>query len=198
MRSSALRALHSALLLFCFSALAWTPGACRAEGEIPVPVGLQAELLSKLAAYDRNLRSRAGDRVLVLIVRKQGHPLSARIASQMKHDLAEISDIGGLEHRAKIVRFKSASKLAATIRATRASIVYLSAGLEKDIPAISSALEGVDVLSVAAHPDYVPRGVGAGFDLVSGKPKLLCNLTQARKQNVDFRAEILRLMRVYE
>jgi hypothetical protein len=37
-----------------------------------------------------------------------------------------------------------------------------------------------------------------GFDLVSGRPKLLVNLTQAKKQKVDLAAEILKLMKVYE
>ena len=38
----------------------------------------------------------------------------------------------------------------------------------------------------------------AAFDLVSGRSKLLVNLTQARRQNIEFRAEILKLTKVYE
>ena len=37
-----------------------------------------------------------------------------------------------------------------------------------------------------------------GFDLVSGKSKLLCHLGQAKKQHVAFKAEVLKLMKVYE
>jgi hypothetical protein len=46
--------------------------------------------------------------------------------------------------------------------------------------------------------DYVPAGIVLGFDLVSGRPKLVVNLSQARRQHVDFRAEVLKLMKVYE
>jgi hypothetical protein len=44
----------------------------------------------------------------------------------------------------------------------------------------------------------VPAGIVLGFDVVSGRPKLLVNLTQAKRQNVSLRAEALKLMKVYE
>jgi len=44
----------------------------------------------------------------------------------------------------------------------------------------------------------VPRGIVLGFDLVGGKPKMLVNLGQARKQHVAFMAEVLKLAKVFE
>jgi hypothetical protein len=35
-----------------------------------------------------------------------------------------------------------------------------------------------------------------GFELVSGRPKLVIDLAQAKRQNVLFRAEALKLMRI--
>jgi hypothetical protein len=140
----------------------------RAE-DTPVPIGLQAELLAKVAAYDRNLPRRAGDRVRILLLQKPGDADSARVVSQMK-----------------------------TIKADHVAIVFFTPGFADDVEAIRRALVGVDVLSATAVPDYVPRGVVLGFDLVGGKPKLLVNLTQAGKQNVAFMAEVLKMMKVYE
>jgi hypothetical protein len=56
---------------------------------------------------------------------------------------------------------------------------------------------GVDVLTVSAVPDYVPKGIVLGFDLVGGHPKMLVNLGQATRQHVAFTTDVLRLMRVY-
>jgi hypothetical protein len=66
------------------------------------------------------------------------------------------------------------------------------------IEGIRDALSGISVLSVGAVADYALRGAVLGFDLVSGKPKIVCNLTQAKKQDVAFKAEVLKLMRVIE
>jgi hypothetical protein len=57
---------------------------------------------------------------------------------------------------------------------------------------------GVDVLSATGVPDYVPSGIVLGFDVVSGRPKLLVHLTQARLQKVELRADLLKLMKVFE
>jgi len=78
------------------------------------------------------------------------------------------------------------------------AIVFVTPGFADDVDAIRGALDGVDVLSASAVADYVPKGVVLGFDLVSGKPKLLVNLTQAKKQQVDLSSDVLKLMKVYE
>src|SRR5258706_418637 len=60
--------------------------------------------------------------------------------------------------------------------------------------------EGVaaPVLRVAAVPDYVRDGIVLGFDVVSGRPKLLFNLPQAKLQKVALAASVLKLMTVFE
>ena len=41
-------------------------------------------------------------------------------------------------------------------------------------------------------------GMVLGFDLVSGRPKLLIHVAQARKQNVSFPGSVLSLMKVHQ
>jgi hypothetical protein len=106
--------------------------------------------------------------------------------------------VGNLPHEEQIVTYSSASALAELVRAKRAAIVYLGPGLDKHVPPIRDALSSLDVLSVGAIPSYVPAGIVLGFDLVSGRPKLLIQLSQARRQNVAFPASVLNLMKVYQ
>ena len=44
----------------------------------------------------------------------------------------------------------------------------------------------------------VPKGIVLSFDLVSGKPKIVVHLGQAKRQDVQFKAELLKLARVIE
>lgn len=162
-----------------------------------VPAELQAQLLSKLSAYDRNFAARAGDVAQVLILVKSGSARSTLSGATMKTALSHLDRFGGLPHQEQIVSFESAPALASLCRSKRAAIVYVTPGLESEIDAIKSSLTGVDVLSVAAVPEYVPRGIVTGFEVVSGKPKLSINIAQARQQRVDFKADVLKLMKVY-
>ncbi len=165
--------------------------------DMPVPVSLQVDLLVKVASYDRNLASRAGDRVRFLVVSKQDDADSRRVAAQMVSALGPVTDIGGLPKDVSTHAYTSAADLAATCRAQRIAIVYFAPGLVNEVPAIATALEEQSILSVASIPSYVPQGIVLGVDVVEGRPKLLLNLGQARKQQVKLRPDVMALMKVF-
>jgi hypothetical protein len=165
---------------------------------VSVPIELQAELLSKVASYDRNMAGRAGDRLQVLVLTNGGDTDSVRFGNRMQGALQSIAQIGGLPHDERIAPYTSAADLVSQVRARRIAIIFLGPALVDQVAAIRDALDGVDVLTVASIPEYVAQGVVLGFDVVSGKPKLLVNLARARKQHVELRAEVLKLMKVID
>lgn len=189
--------LRGSLVFACVVAVSIVTPGVRAE-EVTVPVGLQAELLAKVAAYDKNFRARAGDVARVLVVVKSGDGDSERSAAVMLRALSGAADVGGLRHQEVLIRWSDAAALATQCRQRSAAIVYLTAGLRDEIPAIARSLDGVDLLTVAAVGDYVPRGAVLGFGVVAGKPKIFVHLAQARRQHVALSAEALKLMKVYE
>jgi hypothetical protein len=164
---------------------------------VALPVELQAELLAKLAGYDRNFRARAGSQARVLLLVKPNNARSSTAAAAMKSALSKLDQIGGLPHQASSLTYEGAASLAKRCRAERVAVVYVTPGFEAELDALSNSLSGVDVLSVSAVPEFVPKGIVIGFELVSGKPKILLNLEQAKRQNVNFKADVLKLMRVY-
>jgi hypothetical protein len=182
-----------ACLAIAFAVLA-SGGSAQEPG---VPVSVQATLLAKVAAYDKNLHARSGPRMRVLILVQPGNPWSQRAGAQMKEALGELPTIAGLAHDEAIAT--APADWPAIWRAQRPSIVYVTPGFgDAEIQALTASMAGVDVLSVGAIPAYVPNGIVLGFDLVSGRPKLLVHLGQARRQRVALGADVLKLMRVYE
>ena len=165
--------------------------------QVVVPLELQAELLAKVASYDRNMAARAGDRLQVLLVSRPSDAESVRVVTRMQNALRSLPQIGGLPHDEQTIQFTTAAELARHCRAQHIAILFLGPGHGGDVPAIRDALAGVDVLSVSPVPEYVEHGIVLGFDVVSGKPRLLVNLGQARLQHVALRAEVLKLMKVY-
>jgi hypothetical protein len=172
-------------------------GAARGD-EPRVPVRLQAELLAKVAAYDTRFAARARGKALVLIVQVTGLADSERFAASVRAELGMQARIGGVVHMEQIIQFASAAELARVCRERLPAIVYLAPGLSSAAPAIAEALSGLDLLSVSPVPEDVAHGVVLGFEVVSGRPKLLVNLPNARKQNVAFKPELLRLARVIQ
>ena len=169
----------------------------RAE-EVAVPVPRQAELLVRVAAYDRNLPARAAGTVRVLILTNPDDADSRAVAAQMEAALRHFDKIAGLPYEIATAPFPGGAQVAARCKAEHLSIVYVTQGLDAKLAELVGALGGVDVLSVAALARYVNAGVVLGFDLVSSKPTLVINLPQSKKQNVSIGAEVLHLMKVIE
>jgi hypothetical protein len=164
-----------------------------------VPATIQAELLAKLEGYDRGFAARAGDTARILLLVKPGSTKSALSAEEMASALSKVVRIGGLPHKDTIVTYEGPDALARKCRAERVAVVYVTPGFEDaEVPALRTALDGTSVLTLAAVSRQVPLGITLGFELESGKPKLVLNLSQARRQKVDFPGSLLQLMKVYQ
>jgi hypothetical protein len=186
-----------AKLIVLFAALGLLLTSSAQAQSASVPTSAQAELIAKLAGFDRNFKARAGGKAVILLAAMPDHAESMRAAIDMKAALARMPKVGDLAHEGHITTYSGATALAEAARARKAAIVYFGPGFEKQVPALREAFSGVDVLTVGALPGYVPSGIVLGFDLVSGRPKLLVHVVQARKQNVAFPASVLALMKVY-
>jgi hypothetical protein len=175
--------------------LGWRTTALAAD-EVTVPPRVQAELLAKIVGYDRDLTARAGDRWRILILTRASDPESERVARQFAGALAELRTIQSLPHEELFEDFVDGPALAAACRSRRVSIVYVAPGLVAEVPAIAAALAGTGVLTVAAVPEGVARGLVLGFDLVSGKKQILLSLPRLRTQGIRFTPALLKLAKV--
>lgn len=162
-----------------------------------MPASVQAELVARVASYDKNLKGRAGPRVTIVIAVKQGDVSSERSAAQLAGAFARIEPIGGLPHETSQVTYTTARALADTCKARRAAIVFVTDALAPEVENVRAAFDGVDALTIGASGEMSRRGLVLGIELVSSRPKLFVNLSQASKQNVVMSANVLKLMTVY-
>jgi hypothetical protein len=185
----------SALVL---GALALCPGRNGVAEEVTVPANLQAELFAKAAAYDEQFLGRTEGVVRILVVVRAGDAESERMARRFMATLATLRTIVNLPHEESVERFKDADSLADVCLSKRITFVYLGPGLDAAVPAIADAMKGSEILTVAAVPSYVGRGVVMGFDLASGRLQILVHLTQMRAQKARLAPALLRLAKVIE
>src|SRR5438477_11708768 len=109
-RADSWRGWHRAALLALLASL--TMARTVSAEDVAVPVSLQAELLAKVAEYDRSFPARAGERVHVLIVAKEANPDSARVVSTTRTALGRRDHNAGLPPDQQIVVYNHAHDLA--------------------------------------------------------------------------------------
>jgi hypothetical protein len=162
--------------------------------DVSVPISLQSTLIGKIATFDRAFKARSGSKARLIAAHKGGD--SARIGRQMAAALEEMSDIAGIPKTVELLEWSSSEALVSAVRARPTALVYLSLGFEADAAAIAAALAGTDVLTVGATGAIAERGACVGFELEEGKSRIYVNLRVAKAQKVDFRADLLRLVKL--
>src|SRR5688500_18927430 len=90
-----------------------------------LPIAVQADLMVKVVAFDRNFRARAGDKVIVRLAAADD-AASMRATMDMKSALSRVPRIADLPHEEQIIASNNPAVIAAAARDRRAAIVYLA------------------------------------------------------------------------
>jgi hypothetical protein len=167
----------------------------QAAEALAVPVALQAQLLSQVASYQRGFGNGAATAKLIILIRK-GNADSERTGIQMQNAVKSIGKLGGLSAETSIATMTDMKGFMGDVTRERPAAIYVATGFESEISSIRDSLGTQSILTVSAMPSDVDRGIVLGFDLIASRPKLVINLGQARKQSLDFSAQLLRIAKV--
>ncbi|HEX6245595.1 MAG TPA: YfiR family protein [Polyangiales bacterium] len=160
-----------------------------------VPIALQIELVGRLLWYERGLQKSADRQLRALILERPRDPASARAAAQLASQL-QGATLGGRQVTLARVSYESVEQVARAAQQQRAYLAWLTPGFGELAGELGRALGTRGVLTISSHGADTARGVVLGFELESGKPRIMLNLKQARAQKLDFSAQLLRVVKV--
>jgi hypothetical protein len=179
-------------------------GACclfegsAAAVEPEVPIRLQVSLLDRVIPFDRNFAVRVHGQLSAAVVIDSADVDSTRIGAQLLGELSGLRALGNYPLTPVRIGFGGVQPLVEECRRLRVGVVYITPGLTNAVERIAAGLQGLRVLTVGALPEHAKSGLVLSFAVRSGKPRVLVNLAQARKQDVDFRADFLRMAELVE
>jgi len=160
------------------------------------PAFLQARLLAKVSGFDRNFAARAGRVARVLVLKKEGDAESARFADAVAKELVAIEHVGGVTAHVSVDSFTTASAARERCRRDAVAVVHFGVALDVELGSVAKAFEGADVLTVGASTVSAERGAVVAFAVEEARPRVAIHVGQARRQNVSFSPELLRLARI--
>ncbi|HEX2875296.1 MAG TPA: YfiR family protein [Polyangiaceae bacterium] len=164
--------------------------------EPEVPIRLQVSLLDRVIPFDRNFSVRVHGKLSVLIVVDKSNEDSSRVGTQLEAELTTRETLGGYPLGTARVIYGGAGTLVDSCKRLRAGIVYLTPGVAESVAVLADALRGLRLLTVGSMPEQVTQGLVLGAAVRSAKPRVLVNLSRAHQQEVDFRADFLRMAEV--
>jgi hypothetical protein len=182
-----------ALLVAALLLLTAVPMRAQESG---VPIALQVELLGRVLWYERGLQKSPDKELRAVIVERAADAASKLAAAQLIAQLERVKQLGGKRVAARRVVFDSAEQIGRVVQEQRAYLACLTPGLGKVAAELARVFAARGVFSVSTQGADTARGIVLGFELESGKPRILLNLTQARAQKLDFNAQLLRVVQV--
>jgi hypothetical protein len=163
--------------------------------DMPVSPDRQLALFPKILEFDRNLRSRVGDEVLigVLYQRSFNESRNARDELLAAVEQQSLTTIAGTPVRFVSINVDGRS-LTAAVAMLQLDLLYVTPLRAFDVEQISRLSRQLAFVTLTGVPDYVAEvGIAIGIGSRGGKPEIVINLPACEAGGVDFHSQLLQL-----
>jgi hypothetical protein len=158
----------------------------------------QAVILARALAYDDNLKTRAGDSLVIAVIFKASAGGSESAADGVVRAFKAIEGVKvqGLPLRVVKLAFSGKDALHGAVTSQGIDALYVCAGLEGDQSAIRDESRRDHILTIASREEQLTAGLSLGVFLFDGKTTITVNLPSSKEEGAAFSSELLRLARV--
>lgn len=167
-----------------------------AQAADKVPASRRAMIFGRMLAYDGNLKTRAGDSVVLAIVHKPGDGTSEADATEMFAAFKALEQVKLADLPFRVVRVPFGGGLEAKIGETGADALYVCAGLTGDLDNLKGVSHRKKVLTLSSDPTAVQAGLSVAVYAKDDKSAILLNLPASKSEGAAFGGDVLRLAEV--
>lgn len=161
--------------------------------DMPIPVEVQASLLSRVVQFDRTFDSRSEDGLVVGILFEVDHPASVSVKEEFTQAFSASGFLDSSGRSARIVAIPDGEDLGSTLTSAGVDLLYVTPLGETELGRITAETRLRGVVSVSGVPSYSRAGIAVGFGNQDGRPRILINLPAAEAEGADFRPSFLKI-----
>jgi len=173
------------------------PEQVLAQG-MAVPVDVQFALFDKILSFDRNLKTRAGEQIVMGVIYQKKIKASAKAKEDVEAVMPLLQQINDIPVRYVMLDLDDVKDLDEAITKTNATVFYVTPLNHVEMNAIVRISRSKQILTLTGVRDYVALGLAVGIDVKDGNPLPFINLPAAKAEGADFNAKLLKLSRVIE
>lgn len=168
--------------------------------EVPLPADTQIKLLVKTLEFDRNLSGRSHDYVNIAIFYQKKN----RQSNDLRLDIENvIQQFKNSKIQKKSVKFlfidiSSLTDFTDIINSQHIDVAFILPLKSINVNDISNITRQKQIISITPCPEYIKNGVSIGFDMQGGKPQIILNLSNSKKEGTNFSSIFLNYAKVIE
>lgn len=173
----------------------WTPMS-RAQ-EMAVPVKVQIPLFLKILTFDRKLKARVGDEIVIGVVYQRKFRKSLNVKDRFVDMMNEssITKVENIPIRQVSIDIDK-TDLAGAVSRNNIDILYVAPLRALGVKTITGVSRAKRILTLTGVPDYVESGLAVGIGIKGEKPRVIINSPAAKAEGADFSSQLLKLAKV--
>lgn len=166
--------------------------------EVSATFEQQYSVLARVMTYDRNLRVRAGDTLVIGIIYQSwfGPSLDARNQLGLAIDESPFKRIRGLPVRYVSIDIGDVHPSARELVSYEVDVLYIAPVSGINIRTIAALCRENGVTSVTGVSEYLEQGVAVAIAADGLRPRIIVHLPAARAEGADFSSQLLKLAQV--
>jgi hypothetical protein len=157
---------------------------------------LEAAIHLRALGYDRALKKRAGDTVVIAILYDPSSELSISAGEEMKDALISLSKKVKVQELPIVVKSVSYKDAWPTNELSSAAVVYVSRGLEGRLNDIRAQSAKHSIRTLCGDRDLAKQGLAVAAYVKGSSPGLTINLPAARATGMDLDSRLLAISEV--
>jgi hypothetical protein len=175
-------------------------GTVIAREEMEVPVDIQIPLFLKILTYDRNLKERVGDEIVMGVVYQEKFRKSLNVKTQLEKYLANSKEdkIDDVPFRYVSINLSSLSMFKAILAREKVDIVYIAPLRAVAVETLAADCRSMGITSLTGVPAYCELGIAISIGSKGESPQIIINLPGAQSEGADFRSQLLKLAKVID
>lgn len=166
--------------------------------EMSVPAKLQYQIFLKILTFDRNLRDRVGDEIVIGIIYQSNFRKSWKVREEIVEAINESPEkkLEDIPIRYVTINLSGENDLKEIISRNKVDIFYITPIRAFDLRTITVMSRAKKILTLTGVTDYVELGIAVGLGLKRQKPQIIINLTAAKAEGSDFSSKLLNLAKI--
>jgi hypothetical protein len=153
-----------------------------------------AQLMARSIGYDKNLKTRAGDKLVIGLVHAAGNAASSEHCAAMEKAFSALKGVRVQGVPIDVVAFAYAKSFADDAKKNEVDVVYACPGVAA--PELSAQTRKLKLLTIAGDEHDVDRGLTLSATQEGERVVLLVNAAAAKAEGADFAEQLLSVARV--
>jgi len=178
--------------------LSWLVTPLDRAQEIEVPANVQFALLQKILAFDRNLKERAGNEIVIGILYQSNFRASLNFKDELIAVIKKAKSDQWLDLpiRYVVIEVDEKTNLAEQAAKNGVNTFYVAPVRAIEMKTITAVSRARKILTFTGVAAYVEAGLAVGIGARGDHPRLIVNLSAAKAEGVEFNAQLLNLAKI--